>query len=402
MKYQKINQSRKHKKMKKIFILSTLTLLVLSCGKGNEQSVDDIIASNNKTAIEAKRSELKQQQQQISTDLEKIEAELEKLNGKKLLPLITTLTIEEQEFNHFLELQGNVMTKQNIVLYPEFAGTLTNVYVKEGQKVSKGQTLAKIDDGGLSQQLSQAKTQEALAKTTYERQKRLWDQKIGSEIQFLQAEATYKASQDAVKQIQSQLSKTYVKAPFSGIVDDVITEQGSVVAPGQSALVRVVNLNNMYIEAEVPESHLPNVTVGKKVEANFPVLGKTVKTSIRQVGNFINPNNRAFKIEVSVPNSDGGIKPNLTSKLKINDYTNPKAILIPQSIISENSDGEQYVFVVDNVSENNIGKAKKTIITTGKTQGDFIEVLTGLETGNHVIKEGARSVQDEQEVEISN
>ena len=119
-------------------------------------------------------------------------------------------------------------------------------------------------------------------------------------------------------------------------------------------------------------------------------------------GNFINPNNRAFKIEVGVPNKDGDIKPNLTSKLKINDYTNPKAILIPQNIISENSLGEQYVFVVDGSGENNIGKAKKVIITTGKTQGDFIEVLTGLNAGNFVIKDGARSVQDEQEVEISN
>ncbi|WP_223551349.1 efflux RND transporter periplasmic adaptor subunit [Aestuariivivens sp. NBU2969] len=388
--------------MKYIYITLLSTIILSSCGDTSKKSVEDIIASKDKTAIETKRTELKQQQQQIATDLEKIEAELDKLNNKKVLPLITTITIEKVEFNHFLEVQGSVKTKQNILLYPEFAGTLTHVYVKEGQKVNKGQTLAKIDDGGLGRQLSQAKTQEALAKTTYERQKRLWEQKIGSEIQFLQAETTYKAAQDVVKQLQSQLEKTFVKAPFSGIIDDVITEQGSVVAPGQSPLLRIVNLNNMYIEAEVPETHLPNVTKGKKVEVSFPVLGKTIITSIRQVGNFINPNNRAFKIEVGVPNKDGDIKPNLTSKLKINDYTNPKAILIPQNIISENSLGEQYVFVVDGSGENNIGKAKKVIITTGKTQGDFIEVLTGLNAGNFVIKDGARSVQDEQEVEISN
>ncbi|WP_242130799.1 efflux RND transporter periplasmic adaptor subunit [Aestuariivivens marinum] len=388
--------------MKYIYITLLSTIILSSCGDTSKKSVEDIIASKDKTAIETKRTELKQQQQQIATDLEKIEAELDKLNNKKVLPLITTITIEKVEFNHFLEVQGSVKTKQNILLYPEFAGTLTHVYVKEGQKVNKGQTLAKIDDGGLGRQLSQAKTQEALAKTTYERQKRLWEQKIGSEIQFLQAETTFKAAQDVVKQLQSQLEKTFVKAPFSGIIDDVITEQGSVVAPGQSPLLRIVNLDNMYIEAEVPETHLPNVTKGKKVEVSFPVLGKTIITSIRQVGNFINPNNRAFKIEVGVPNKDGDIKPNLTSKLKINDYTNPKAILIPQNIISENSLGEQYVFVVDSSVKNNIGKAKKVIITTGKTQGDFIEVLTGLNAGDFVIKDGARSVQDEQEVEISN
>jgi len=387
--------------MKKYITLTLLSAIVLvSCGGDKNQSIEDILASKDKTTIESKRNELKQQQQEITASLEKIEAELEKLSGKKLLPLITTLTIKEQEFQHFLEIQGNVKTKQNIVLYPEFAGTLTHVYVKEGQKVSKGQTLAKIDDGGLSQQLSQAKTQEALAKTTYERQKRLWEQKIGSEIQFLQAEATYKAAEDAVKQIQSQLGKTYVRAPFSGVVDDVITEQGSVVAPGQSPLLRVVNLNNMYIEAEVPENHLPNVTKGKKVLASFPVLGESIETSIRQVGSFINPNNRAFKIEVGVPNKGQNIKPNLTSKLKINDYTNPKAILIPQSIISENTVGDQYVFVVDGLNDKNIGKTKKAIISTGKTQGDMIEVVSGLETGSQVISEGARSVQEGQEVEI--
>ncbi|GAA3555788.1 efflux RND transporter periplasmic adaptor subunit [Snuella lapsa] len=384
-----------------IYISLLSTIILSSCSGTSKKSVEDIIASKDKTAIETKRSELKKQQHQIATDLEKIEAELDKLNNKKVLPLITTLAIEKEEFNHFLEIQGSVKTKQNIVLYPEFSGTLTSVYVKEGQKVSKGQTLAKIDDGGLSQQLSQAKTQAALAKTTYERQKRLWEQKIGSEIQFLQAETTFKAAQNTVRQLQSQLRKTLIKAPFSGIIDDVITEQGSVVAPGQPALLRIVNLDNMYIEAEVPETHLPNVTKDKKVEVSFPVLDKTITTSVRQVGNFINPNNRAFKVEVAVPNKDGDIKPNLTSKLKINDYTNPAAILIPQNIISENSLGEQYVFVVDSIGENNTGKAKKAIITTGKTQGDFIEVLTGLEAGNAVIKDGARSVQDGQEVEIS-
>ncbi|TWO32230.1 efflux RND transporter periplasmic adaptor subunit [Seonamhaeicola sediminis] len=388
--------------MKYITTILIALLVLTSCGGDKNQSVEDIIASKDLESIEAKRSELKKQQQEIAASLQKIDTALDKLNGKKLLPLITTIPIKEVAFNHFLEIQGSVKTKQNIVLYPEFSGVLKHVYVKEGQQVSKGQTLAKIDDGGLSEQLSQAKTQAALAKTTYERQKRLWDQKIGSEIQFLQAETTFNATQNTVKQLQSQLDKTNVKAPFSGIIDDVITDQGSVVAPGQTPLLRIVNLNNMYIEAEVPESHIPSITKGKMTEVNFPALGKTVKSSIRQVGNFINPNNRAFKIEVGLPNKEGDIKPNLTGKLKINDYTNPEAILIPQSIISENSAGEQYVFVVSGVSENNIGKAKKAIITTGKTQGDFIEVLTGLESGNQVVKEGARSVQDGQEVEISN
>ena len=140
-------------------------------------------------------------------------------------------------FNHYVELQGNVSTKQNLVIFPEYSGILTRVYVKEGQKVSKGQTLAKIDDGGLSQQVAQLQIQADLAKTTFERQERLWNQKIGSEIQYLQAKSTYEAQQKAVSQLQQQIGKTIVRAPFSGTIDDVITEQGSVVAPGQSQLI---------------------------------------------------------------------------------------------------------------------------------------------------------------------
>ena len=156
----------------------------------------------------------------------------------------------------------------------------------------------------------------------------------------------------------------------------------------------------MYVEAEVPENYLPNVVPGKQVEAYFPVLNKTVSTSVRQVGNYINPNNRAFKIEVGIPNNNSDVKPNLTARLKINDYSNEKAILIPQNIISENGNGDQYIYVVKDIDSLNRATAKQVFITTGKTQGDFIEVLSGLNVGDQIIKEGARSVQDEQLIEI--
>jgi RND family efflux transporter MFP subunit len=277
---------------------------------------------------------------------------------------------------------------------------LTHVYVTEGQQVSKGQILAKIDDSGLGQQLAQVKVQENLAKTTYERQKRLWEQNIGSEIQYLQAETNYKAQQSAVKQLLAQLSKTNVVAPFSGVIDDVISEQGSVVVPGQSPILRIVNLNDMYVEAEVPENYLPDVVPGKQVEAFFPVLNKTVTTKVRQVGSYINPNNRSFKIEVGIPNKNNDVKPNLTTRLKINDYTNEQAILIPQNVISENGAGDQYIYIVTDIDDLNRATAKQVFITTGKTQGDFIEVLSGINAGDQIISEGARSVQNEQQIEI--
>ena len=156
----------------------------------------------------------------------------------------------------------------------------------------------------------------------------------------------------------------------------------------------------MYIETEVPERYIKDVTKGKHVKVDFPVLSKTVETKVRQASNYINPSNRTFKVEVGIPNNDKTIKPNLTAKLEINDYTNEKAILIPQSVISENAEGQQYIYLVKNKNAKNEGVAEKTIITTGKTQGDVIEVLSGIEHGAEIIKEGARSVKNDQPVKI--
>ena len=385
--------------MKYILSISLIALLLVSCGNDKAQSVEDIIASNDLEQIRGKKAILDAEQHALATQLKQLEEKIKELDPQEKIPLVTTIETKQSVFNHFVELQGNVSTKQNLVVFPEYSGILTNVYVKEGQQVSKGQLLAKIDDGGLSQQVAQIQIQADLAKTTFERQERLWNQKIGSEIQYLQAKSSYEAQKKAVNQLQQQIGKTNVRAPFSGTIDDVITEQGTVVAPGQSQLFRIVNLDNMYIETDVPERYISNVTPGKEVQVEFPILGASMDAKIRQAGSFINPANRTFKVEVAIPNKDNSIKPNLTAKLKINDYTNNEAILIPQSIISENAKGEQYVYTLKDKSEGK-ATAKRVIITTGKTQGDDIEVLSGLESGNEIIQEGARSVKDGQEVKI--
>jgi RND family efflux transporter MFP subunit len=389
--------------MKKIISLIVITsLLLISCGDNKEQSIEDIIATDNLETIRQKRATIVTQQQEINNQIKKLDDKISELDKSKKIPLITTFTVQQEVFNHYLELQGSVQTKQNLVIYPEMGGILNRVYVKEGQRVSKGQLLASIDDGGLGQQVAQLQIQADLAKTTFERQERLWNQKIGSEIQYLQAKSSYEAQQKAVSQLKSQLEKSSVRAPFSGVIDDVISEQGSVVSPGQSQLMRIVNLRDMYIETDVPESYISSVSKNKDVLVEFPVLGKTMNAKIRQTGNFINPANRTFKIEIAVPNKDRAIKPNLTAKLKINDYTNENAILIPQDIISENANGEQYIYVVKD-KNGKYAIADQVIIETGKTQGDVIEVLKGLEKNDvEIIQEGARSVRNQQEVEISN
>lgn len=385
--------------MKYIYTSVLIAILLTSCGSDKKKSVDDIIETQDLELIRKRKSELDLKEQEISAQIKQLEAEIKILDPQEKIPLVTTFETKEAIFTHYVELQGSVSTKQNLVIYPEFSGILINVLVKEGQRVTKGQTLARIDDGGLSQQVAQLKIQAALAKTTFERQKRLWDQKIGSEIQYLQSKATYEAQEQAVNQLQQQIAKTVVRAPFSGMIDDVITDQGSVVASGLSPLFRIVNLEDMYIETDVPERYISEVTSGKDVLVNFPILNKEINAKVRQAGNFINPANRTFKIEIAVPNKDKTIKPNLTAKLRINDYTSDNAILIPQSIISENAKGEQYVYTITDKTGNK-AKAKRVIIKTGKTQGDYIEVLSGLENGNEIINEGARSVKDGQDIKI--
>jgi RND family efflux transporter MFP subunit len=373
-----------------------------SCGSGDQSNIETVLASKDLKKIREKRLSLENEYNALSDQIKQLDQAIHVLDTTANIPLVTTLTAKSEVFNHFVELQGSVKTKENIIIYPEMPGILIDIYVKKGQKVSKGQLLASIDDGGLEQQVSQLEIQANLAQTTFERQKRLWDQKIGSEMAYLQAKSNYEAQNKAVKQLKIQLDKTRIKAPFSGVIDDIMTDEGSVVSPGQSPIIRIVNLNNMYIEADVPETYVKDITKNKTVEVEFPVLNKTMDATISQAGNFINPANRTFKVEVSVPNKDENIKPNMTAKIRINDYKNNTAILIPQGIISENASGQQYVFIVTNKTENNEVQTEKAIITTGKMQGDLIEVLSGIENGAEIIEEGARSIREGQIVKIIN
>ena len=389
--------------MKKTYSIFAIILVLSSCGGQKEQSLSDVIASKDLAQIRAKKSELDNKMQQLSAEIKLLNTEIEILDTLKRVPLVTAIKLKNEVFTHFLELQGNVTTKQNVLIYPEVAGTLEKVFVKEGQKVSKGQALGRIDNGGLEQQVAQLEATTALAKTTFDRQKRLWDEKIGSEIQYLQTKTNYEASKNQLAQLKKQIDKFTIRAPFSGIIDNVFKEKGTVVAPGPGAeIFRIINLSNMYIETDVPESYISSIKKNKMVEVNFPILGRSYDTSIRQVGNFINPSNRTFRIEVGIPNLDGEIKPNLTAKLRLNDYSNSNAILIPQSIISENAKGQQFIYVVKDNKEKNQVYAERLVIETGKTNGDFIEVTKNLDANVEVILEGARSVNNGQVVKVIN
>lgn len=391
--------------MKHNILYLIIILTVLACGEEKELDVaslefENVLASENLDTLVAKKKELYDEQKKLSDQLKRLNDKISLLDVNSNFPLVTTLETKAENFTHFVELQGNVTTNNLVVITAEYAGLLSKVHVREGQKVKKGQVLAKIDDGGLSQQLTQMQIQADLAKTTYERQARLWEQNIGSEIQFLQAKSNYEAQEEAVKQMKQQIAKATVTAPFSGTIDEIIADEGNNVSPG-AQLIRLINLSNMYIEADVPERFIADVTNGKTVEIYFPVLGKSMNSKVRQAGNFINAANRTFRIEVDVPEQGGYIKPNLTAKLRINDYSNSQAVLIPQNIISEDAMGQQYVYAIDDI-KNQTGKVSRVIIKTGKTQGDVIEVTEGLEPGTNLIQEGARSVKQGQTVKIDN
>ncbi len=373
--------------MKKIILIATFSALIFSCGKKEENAnIDSLIASKNLVSIKAKRAELQTQLTQLDNAIAELDVK------KTEEALVSVEMVKDTVFSHYLEVQGNVNTKENLIIYPQFAGILNTVNVIAGQKVSKGQVLGTIDDGGLSQQLAQLENQLALAKTTFERQKRLWDQKIGSEIQYLQAQTNMVSQQKAVSQMKAQLAKTRVIAPFNGVIDELIAERGQVVGPGQG-LMRIVNLNNMFISTTVPESYIGKLKVGTEVSVYLASLGKSFNGKIRQVGNNINPNNRSFGIEVSVPNTDNLLRPNQVAKLKITDYTNAKAVVVPSNVIQEDADGNQFVFEVSSVKDKT-GIAKKVIVKVGKTSDNFTEILSGLEPKTVLVGDGVKTVSE--------
>ena len=389
------------KNMKKLILLIGLPLFLVSCGGDEEtKSIDQVLETEDLAQIRAKKSELSDEQAKIAGQIDRLDEAIKKLDKNRRMDLVSVQPVTDTLFKHYAEVQGNVATDENIIIYPEFSGILTNVMVNEGDRVSKGQVLAKIDEGGLQNELAQLEAQERLAKTTYERQERLWEQNIGSEMQYLEAKTNYEALQSSVNRLKSQLDKTIVRAPFSGVVDDVISEQGEVVNPGQNQLFRLISLNNMYVEADVPENYLNKVSKGTDVKVSIGSVGREFEGKISQVGNNINPNNRTFSIQVKVPNKNDLIKPNQIATIKLNDYTSENAIVIPESSIQKNAMGESIVYILEKENDSNTGTAKKVVVETGLVYNDSIEIKEGLQPGQILITDGSKNLRDGQEVKF--
>lgn len=372
---------------KRILVLTAIVFIAISCGsKENNQTIDQLIDAKNSKELQAKKS-------LIQADLAKIEAALATLNGKKEEALVSVMTIKDTLFNHYLDIQGSVNTKENMLIQPEIPGTLISLNVKAGQRVGKGQILGRVDDGGSSQQVASLETQYQLAKTTFERQKNLWNQKIGSEIQYLQAQTQMLSLQRSVAQAKAMLAKTVIRAPFSGTIDEVFVERGQVVSAGPQGLMRIVNLNNMYVSTTIPESYIGKLKVGTQVDVFLTSLNKNYKGKVRQVGNFINPNNRSFGVEVSVPNPENLLRPNQVAKLKVIDYTSKNAIVVPTNVIQEDGKGEKFVFVANDI-KGKTATAKKVIVTLGKSSDNVTEITNGLSVDDVIVTEGVNAISE--------
>jgi|TARA_B100001094_G_scaffold93380_1_gene89241 RND family efflux transporter MFP subunit len=383
--------------MKNLYFL--FIVLTISCSN-NESTFEEVLKSTNIELLKEKRDQLTNIQQKTYEKINLIDSRLKAISNESKDPIVYVKKLEESTFKHFVELQGDVKSNKIVSIFPEFSGIVKEIKVKSGDNVIKGQKLAIIDDGGLKQQLAQLKITFELVKTTYERQKRLWEQKIGSEIQYLETKSIYEAQKQSIDQINKQLEKTVIKAPFDGVIDNVIVKEGEVIYPGRSNLMLLVNLDNMYVESKVPEKYLNTVTENKDVIMYFPMLDLNLESSIKYSANFINPSNRTFRIEADIPTNIYNIKPNLNAKIKVNDYTNENAITVKLNHINIDSENNKYVYKI--VNKENTNYAVKTAIETGLKNGDFIEVTKGLLKNDIIVTEGFRNLTNNSTVKIIN
>jgi len=384
--------------MKKIISIILIVVVFVSC-ESAALSHEEILASENLELLQQQQSAYNEQLNLLSHKLEEVNAKIGTFKTQEKLTLVTAFEIKPQVFKHYISVQGNVKTRQNLDLLSEFGGKLKKIYVDEGQSVKKGKLLAEIDDAGMKDQLEQLQLQTELARTTFERTKRLWDQKIGSEIGYLQAKTSYETQKKQIAQMKDRLSKSKIYAPFSGVIDELIAKEGEMIAPGITRIIRIVNLNSMYVVASVPESYLPNIKTGSPASVRLPVLNQTQQTKIRQTGNYIALSNRTFRIEAPLNNKDGMIKPNLTAKIEVNDYNNSEALLIPLRIINENAKGQRFIYKILPTNEEGVYLTQRVLISLGKSDGEKIEVLSGISSGDLILEEGAGVVDDQQKVQ---
>ena len=387
--------------MKKFYI-SILTLIIISCNSSGSSSITSLIDNGDLDGLKKRKKEYVDTMNTMQVELNEINDGIAFLDENEKLTLVSNYEIKEKVFNSYMEAQANLKTRKNVLILPEFQGTLEQIFVNEGQNVKKGKLLAEINDSGLKEQLEQLTIQANFAKENFERTERLWNNNIGSEIQFLKSKTDFESSQKMVEQMKDRLAKTKIYAPFDGEVDEIISNQGSNLIPGVSQILRLVNLDKIYAEASVSEKYISFIEEGTEAIVQVPLLGKEIKSQIIQTGNFINPSNRTFRVEVPVENIDNKIKQNLDAKIKINIYSKKDAVVIPLRIVREDASGRNFVYVMNQDIKEGVYVTTKTFISLGNKNNTDVEVTEGLKIGDMLVLEGASIVEDSQRVKLIN
>jgi RND family efflux transporter MFP subunit len=368
----------------------TALLAVTACNK----QVDD--------SPEGKRqrlSALKEQAAKIKSEIATLEAEIAKANPTAVAKkLVEAEALSIQDFAHYVEVQGNVASEQNVMIAPEIPGVIIKRYVQVGDIVRKGQVIAEIDAENIRKNIAEIETRLELARTVYERQANLWNQKIGSEVQYLQAKNNMEALEKTLATAKTQLNKALVKAPIDGMVEDLIQNVGEMANPAMP-MGRIVNIAQVEINADVSEVYTKSIKRGDEVLVAFPAVGKELPLKVSMVGQFINPTNRTFKIQMRTANPDGLLKPNLLAVVKIRDFFRKEAIVIPSFLIQQSANGEEFVYVLRDKNGKKI--AERQVIKTGKSYNGKTLVEQGLSAGDLIITKGYNEVVNGDEVEVS-
>jgi len=373
---------------KHILILTTVATILAAC------------AGEKKEGIEGKKEELAKLKTEQSATTEKIkilESEIAKLDPKKAaeakVKAVTVATLNPETFKRYVELQGTVDAKNSVLITPKSGGAITAMYVKEGDHVSAGTVIGKIDDSIMRESIEEVKSQLVLINTLYDKQKSLWDQKIGTEIQFLQAKNNKEAIEKKLVTLNAQLSQSKIVSPMSGVVDQVISKVGELASPGMG-VVKIVNLSNLKVAAKVSDTYAASVKKGDEVLIRFPDLKKEVKARISFVSTTVDPLSRTFTIEANLP-AVKDIKPNMMAQIQINDATSKNALVINQNFIQSTESG-QIVYVAGTEGSKKVAKAKT--IKTGLSYNGKVEILEGLTAGDQLITLGYQEVSDGQQI----
>ena len=376
---------------KNIFIVIAAAILVVGCDSRPE-------VDKKKEELKGFQTELKELKAKIS-ELEGQISELDPSFGKKEIKktLITAINVKPDYFEHKIEMRGAVESRRNVTVGAEIPGKIQKIYVKEGQKVKKGQTLATLDASVTRNNIAELETSLELAKTVFERQSNLWKQNIGTEIQYLQAKNEYESLERKLATANAQLDQSIIRAPFSGSIDAIPAKEGEITQPGL-AILRIVNPSDVYIKSDISERFIGVFEKGDEVEVYFPVQDKRMVSTISSVSQVINSQNRTFEVEVEVPEGLGHTRPNQVVVLKLRDYKNDEALKVPTMIIQRDNQGS-YVFEVVKDGSNMV--AKKLHIKTGVSYANHTEVLEGIKPGQVIAHQGYRDLAEGVYVKIT-